>query len=200
MGRGGSYNFDTSTWDAVPTSSGPTYRYGHSLTLYQDDIFMFGGKLEVKSANVTDELWVFNIPGRTWSLRTPALPPPYALEGHTAHVVALADGEAAMLTFFGYSPVYSYVNKVQEYNIRSNTWQVVSAGGAVVQGGYGHSSVYDQASGCVFVHGGYKALGSNKYGLVDHMYRYHVHTKTWWILAEEASARYLHSAALLSGT
>ncbi|CAG00346.1 unnamed protein product [Tetraodon nigroviridis] len=160
------YNFDTSTWDAVPTSSGPTYRYGHSLTLYQDDIFMFGGKLEVKSANVTHELWVFNIPGRTWSLRTPALPPPYALEGHTAHVVALADGEAAMLTFFGYSPLYSYVNKVQEYNIRSNTWQVVSAGGAVVQGGYGHSSVYDQASGCVFVHGGYKALGSNKYGLL----------------------------------
>lgn len=61
----------------------------------------------------------------------------------------------------------------------SNSWQVVSAGGAVVQGGYGHSSVYDQASGCVFVHGGYKALSNNKYGLVDHMYRYHVHTKTW---------------------
>lgn len=61
----------------------------------------------------------------------------------------------------------------------SNSWQVVSAGGAVVQGGYGHSSVYDEASGCVFVHGGYKALGNNKYGLVDHMYRYHVHTRTW---------------------
>lgn len=82
---------------------------------------MFGGKLEVKSANVTDELWVFNIPGRTWSLRKPSLPPPYALEGHTAHVVALADGEAAMLTFFGYSPVYSYINKVQEYNISEFT-------------------------------------------------------------------------------
>lgn len=49
----------------------------------------------------------------------------------------------------------------------------------MVQGGYGHSSVYDKASGCVFVHGGYKALGGNKYGLVDQMYRYHVHTKTW---------------------
>lgn len=61
----------------------------------------------------------------------------------------------------------------------TNSWQVVSPGGAVVQGGYGHSSVYDEASRCVFVHGGYKALGSNKYGLVDHMYRYHVRTKTW---------------------
>ncbi|TDH01588.1 hypothetical protein EPR50_G00181920 [Perca flavescens] len=82
----------------------------------------------------------------------------------------------------------------------SNSWQVVSAEGAVVQGGYGHSSVYDEASGCVFVHGGYKALSNNKYGLVDHMYRYHVHTKTWLILGESGVARYLHSAVLLSGT
>uniref|UniRef100_A0A3Q0RF30 Attractin-like 1a n=1 Tax=Amphilophus citrinellus TaxID=61819 RepID=A0A3Q0RF30_AMPCI len=165
------YNLETSAWDAVPVSSGPLYRYGHSLALYQDDIYMFGGKLEAGPANVTDEMWVFNIPRRTWSLRKPVPPPPYALEGHTAHVVELANGEPVMLIIFGYSPIYSYINKVQEYSIRSNSWQVVSPGGAVVQGGYGHSSVYDEASGCVFVHGGYKALNNNKYGLVDHMYQ-----------------------------
>lgn len=85
--------------------------------LVKDDIYMFGGKLEAKSSNITDELWVFNIPRRTWSLRKPAPPPPYTLEGHTAHVVELASGEPVMLTFFGYSPIYSYINKVQEYNI-----------------------------------------------------------------------------------
>ncbi|XP_062285983.1 attractin-like protein 1 [Scomber scombrus] len=194
------YNLESSTWDAVPVSNGPLYRYGHSLALYQDDIYMFGGKLEAGSANVTDELWVFNIPRRTWSPWKPTPPPPYALEGHTAHVVELADGEPVMLMFFGYSPIYSYINKVQEYSIRSNSWQVVAAVGAVVQGGYGHSSVYDEASGCVFVHGGYKALSNNKYGLVDHMYRYHIHTRTWLILRESGLARYLHSAVLLSGT
>uniref|UniRef100_A0A674PAF1 Attractin like 1 n=1 Tax=Takifugu rubripes TaxID=31033 RepID=A0A674PAF1_TAKRU len=163
----------------------------HRLSsLLKDDIFMFGGKLEVTSANVTDELWVFNIPGRAWSLQKPSLPPPYAVEGHTSHVVELPGGDLVMLTFFGYSPIYSYINKVQEYNIRTNSWQVVSPGGAVVQGGYGHSSVYDEASGCVFVHGGYKALGSNKYDTLPSL----------WILAESGSARYLHSAALLSGT
>ncbi|XP_026212377.1 attractin-like protein 1 isoform X1 [Anabas testudineus] len=194
------YNLETSTWDAVPVSNGPLYRYGHSLALYQDDIYMFGGKLEAGPANVTDELWVFNIPRRTWLLQKPAPAPPYALEGHTAHVVELADGEPVMLVFFGYSPIYSYINKVQEYDIRSNSWQVVPAGGAVVQGGYGHSSVYDEASGNVFIHGGYKALSNNKYGLVDHMYRYNVHTRTWLILRESGLARYLHSAVLLSGT
>lgn len=91
------------------------------FSLVQDDIYMFGGKLEAKSANVTDELWVFNIPRRTWSPRKPAPPPPYALEGHTAHVVELANGEPVMLIFFGYSPIYSYINKVQEYNIRECT-------------------------------------------------------------------------------
>ncbi|XP_056290986.1 attractin-like protein 1 isoform X2 [Pseudoliparis swirei] len=194
------YNLESSTWDVVPVSSGPLYRYGHSLALFQDDIYMFGGKLEAPSANVTDELWVFNVPRRAWSPRTPAPPPPYALEGHSAHAVELADGERVMLVFFGYSPTYSYINKVQEYNFRSDSWQVVPAEGAVVQGGYGHSSVYDEAAGCVFLHGGHKALGGNKYGLVDHMYRYHVHSRTWLILQESGVARYLHSAALLSGT
>lgn len=30
-----SYNLESSTWDAVPVSSGPAYRYGHSLALHQ---------------------------------------------------------------------------------------------------------------------------------------------------------------------
>lgn len=30
-----SYNLESSTWDVVPVSSGPVYRYGHSLALHQ---------------------------------------------------------------------------------------------------------------------------------------------------------------------
>ncbi|XP_061646181.1 attractin-like protein 1 isoform X7 [Phyllopteryx taeniolatus] len=111
------YDLESSTWDVVPTSGGPLFRYGHSLALYQDDMYMFGGKLESGPGDVTDELWVFDIPRRAWSPRTPAAPPPYALEGHTAHVVQLAPGEPAMLVFFGYSPVYGFVSEVLEYNI-----------------------------------------------------------------------------------
>ena len=61
----------------------------------------------------------------------------------------------------------------------SNTWSLPETRGAVPQGGYGHSSVYHAASNSVFLHGGYKALPANKYGLVDHLYRYQVHTHTW---------------------
>ncbi len=63
----------------------------------------------------------------------------------------------------------------------TNSWSVAETNGALVQGGYGHSSVYDSSSHSMYFHGGYKALPANKYGLVDHLYRYQVHTHTWWV-------------------
>ena len=61
----------------------------------------------------------------------------------------------------------------------SNTWLVSETKGAIVQGGYGHTSVYDGVTKSIYVHGGYKALPGNKYGLVDDLYKYEVNTKTW---------------------
>lgn len=89
---------------------------------FKDDIYMFGGKLEANGGNVTDELWVFNIPGRTWQRKIPVVGPPgqtqiYAVEGHSAHCILLEGGEAIMLVIFGYSPIYSYISNVQEYNL-----------------------------------------------------------------------------------
>ncbi|KAL7869247.1 hypothetical protein AOLI_G00132350 [Acnodon oligacanthus] len=197
------YNLDSGTWNTVASSSGPLSRYGHSLTLYQDDLYMFGGKLEMGSGNVTDELWVFNIPNKLWSRRTPSTPAHgqvYAVEGHSAHIAELDIGDIVMVVIFGYSSIYSYISNVQEYNIRTNTWLVPETKGATVQGGYGHSSVYDSGSKSVFVHGGYKSLPANKYSLVDDLYRYEVHTRTWTILRESGYPRYLHSAVLLGGT
>lgn len=83
---------------------------------------MFGGKLEAGWENVTDELWVFNVPNRTWQRRNPVVGPPaqaqiYAVEGHSAHCVPLDSGETIMLVIFGYSPIYSYISNVQEYNL-----------------------------------------------------------------------------------
>lgn len=65
--------------------------------------------------------------------------------------------------------------------IASNTWLVPETKGAIVQGGYGHTSVYDEITKSIYVHGGYKALPGNKYGLVDDLYKYEVNTKTWWV-------------------
>uniref|UniRef100_A0AAY4BHW9 Attractin n=1 Tax=Denticeps clupeoides TaxID=299321 RepID=A0AAY4BHW9_9TELE len=196
------YNLESSTWGLVPASGGPEPRYGHSLDVYQDDLYMFGGKLEVGPGGVTDELWVFNVPSQTWSLRTPIVSGPgqlFAVEGHSAHIVEVGSGEAAMVVLFGYSPVYSYISRVQEYHLETNTWLVPETRGAVVQGGYAHSSVYDSPTRAIYVHGGFKLLSNKKYGLVDDLYRYDVLSRTWLILKESGLARYLHSSALISG-
>ncbi|KTG31595.1 hypothetical protein cypCar_00005025, partial [Cyprinus carpio] len=177
-----SYNLESGIWNTVPISSGPLPRYGHSLALYRNDIYMFGGKLEMGASNITDELWVFNIPKMTWSQKSPSVPAHglvYAVEGHSAHIVELDNGDVVMVVIFGYSSIYSYISNVQEYNIRTNTWLVPETRGAIAQGGYGHSSVYDSGSKSVYIHGGYKSLPANKYGLVDDLYRYEVQTRTW---------------------
>ncbi|XP_039927088.1 attractin-like protein 1 isoform X10 [Hirundo rustica] len=175
------YNLESSIWNVVPVSKGPLQRYGHTLALYQEDIYMYGGKIETTYGNVTDELWVFNIPSQTWSTRIPAVlvhGQQYAVEGHSAHIVELDSRDVVMIVIFGYSSIYGYTSIVQEYYIRSNSWLVPETKGAIVQGGYGHTSVYDELTKSIYVHGGYKALPGNKYGLVDDLYRYEVNTRT----------------------
>ncbi|EMP39028.1 Attractin-like protein 1 [Chelonia mydas] len=177
-----SYNLDSNIWNVVPVSKGPLQRYGHSLALYQEDIYMYGGKVETNNGNVTDELWIFSINSQTWSTKIPAVlihGQQYAVEGHSAHIVELDSRDVVMIIIFGYSAVYGYTSSVQEYYIRSNSWLVPETKGAIVQGGYGHSSVYDAMTKSIYVHGGYKALPGNKYGLVDDLYRYEVNTRTW---------------------
>lgn len=62
-----------------------------------------------------------------------------------------------------------------------NTWSVLDTRGALVQGGYGHSSVYDPITRSIYIHGGYKAFTANKYGLAGDLYRYDVDKRMWWV-------------------
>ncbi|XP_075830646.1 attractin-like protein 1 isoform X3 [Microtus pennsylvanicus] len=196
------YNLESSIWNVGAVSRGPLQRYGHSLALYQENIFMYGGRIETSDGNVTDELWVFHIHSQSWSTKTPTVlghGQQYAVEGHSAHIMELDSRDVVMIVIFGYSAIYGYTSNIQEYHISSNTWLVPETKGAIVQGGYGHTSVYDEVTKSIYVHGGYKALPGNKYGLVDDLYRYEVNTKTWTILRESGFARCLHSAVLING-
>lgn len=51
-----------------------------------------------------------------------------------------------------------------------------------MQGGYGHSSVYDPNTESIYTHGGYKAFSANKYKLTDDLYRYEIKTRMWYVL------------------
>lgn len=82
----------------------------------------------------------------------------------------------------------------------SNTWSVPETEGAVPQGGYGHTSTYDAGSGSVYVHGGYKALPANKYGLVDDLYRYNVNSRTWLVITHTHSTVFFSAVLHMVGT
>eukprot|EP00061_Rhincodon_typus_P010725 g35239.t1 len=91
-------------------------RYGHSVTLYKDKIYMYGGKID-STGNVTNELWVFHSQNQSWMQLTPKAKQQYAVVGHSAHIVQLKDGRVVMLVIFGYCPLYGYISKIQEYNL-----------------------------------------------------------------------------------
>lgn len=153
-------------------------RYGHSLALHEDDIYMYGGKIDA-TGNVTSQLWVFHIPTQTWAQVTPQAKEQYAVVGHSAHIVTGPGDSAVMLVIFGHCPLYGYISNVQEYNLTTNTWSILQTSGALVQGGYGHSSVYDTHTRSIYIHGGYKAFSANKYRLADDLYKYEVDTRMW---------------------
>lgn len=61
-------------------------------------------------------------------------------------------------------------------------WTTLETKGAVVQGGYGHSSVYENNTGKIFVYGGYHSAmtsGSSSYNLTDRLYSYDPTEHSW---------------------
>ncbi|KFO24512.1 Attractin [Fukomys damarensis] len=176
-----------------------TLRYGHSLVLHKDKIYMYGGKID-STGNVTNELRVFHIRNESWALLTPKAKEQYAVVGHSAHIITLKTGRVVMLVIFGHCPLYGYIGNVQEYNLDKNTWCVLHTHGALLQGDYGHSSVYDHKTKALYVHGGCKAFIVDKYGLADDLYKYDVDTQMWIILKDSQFPRFLHTAVIVSGT
>ncbi|XP_073467126.1 attractin [Aquarana catesbeiana] len=176
-----------------------TVRYGHSLAVYKDKLYMYGGKIDA-TGNVTNQLWVFHVHNESWVQILPNIKEQYAVVGHSSHIVNVTDGGLVMLVFFGHCPMYGYISSVQQYSFATNTWEIVVTRGALVQGGYGHSSVYDEATRSIYIHGGYKAFTANKYRLADDLYKYDVDTSMWVILKDSKHFRYLHTAVIISGT
>ncbi|XP_061186273.1 attractin-like protein 1 isoform X2 [Saccostrea echinata] len=171
----------------------PPPRYGHSMVAYQNKLYVFGGV----EGNVTSrDLWIFNTTSLSWSVQryNSTVPIPMGVAGHTAHIV-----KGVMYVLFGYSPIYGYQNRIQEYNIANESWSVPRTRGALVQGGYGHSSVYYPALDKIYIYGGYHARSTSNYDLTDQLYSFEPATRTWIKLRRNQLPRYLHSAVIIDG-
>ena len=58
-------------------------------------------------------------------------------------------------------------------------WTIVETTGAIVKGGYGHSSVYDSKRGLIYVHAGYHSGSRSSYHLTDVLYAYNISGMHW---------------------
>ncbi|XP_027707853.1 attractin-like protein 1 isoform X4 [Vombatus ursinus] len=154
------YDLESSIWNVAPISRGPLQRYGHSLALYEENIFMYGGKIETNNGNVTDELWVFNIRSQSWSTKTPTVlghGQQYAVEGHSAHIMELDSRDVVMIIIFGYSAVYGYTSSIQEYHISCDEWKILPKPNLHRDvNRFGHSAVV--VNGSMYIFGGFSSV------------------------------------------
>lgn len=192
------YDFKSHEWETVKpsTPSAPPNRYGHSVVLYRSSLYLFGGTL--RDGRTANDLWRWDPEQRSWTQLSPHQPecqnelcPPLTATGHTAVIV-----DNIMVVIFGHNPDYGYLNVVQEYTFGTDKWEIVQTKGAIVKGGYGHSTVYDAVKLQILVFGGYHSQTTTGV-VVDYLYSYQPFERVWTLLAPSSSHRYLHSAVLL---
>jgi len=63
----------------------------------------------------------------------------------------------------------------------SGSWSLVNTTGALVKGGYGHTSVYDEQTGLILVHGGYHSTSVVTQLVTDALYEFNPNTSAWYV-------------------
>eukprot|EP00906_Rhabdomonas_costata_P006751 RCo009795 len=123
------YSIALNTWTLMPNDtddSGPVPRYDHTAVVYNNVMYVFGGRC---NNGLVNELWAWSIGNNSWvqidsSAWGSGAPPPMA--GHTAHLTG-----SYMVVFAGKTlPSGSttgetFTNAMWNYSFASNTWQPV---------------------------------------------------------------------------
>ena len=192
------YDLKGNFWETVDVQGEvPSKRYGSSLVTFDDQILMFGGVVE--GIGISNELWSFNITSKTWK-QVPfvnmqcglsELCTPLASTGHTA---SYHRKNNVMIVMFGFSPVYGYLNVVQEYDVGKREWRIVKNNGYPMKGRYGHSATIIDELEFVYVYGGITSESDTKKKITDELFRFEIQTGTWTQLARSMKPRYLHSS------
>lgn len=131
-------------------------RFEHSATLYNDQIYIYGGYLpDMKT--ISNKLFAYNTTARQWieqKLPCGLL----AVAGHSAHLV---NGNILYI-LLGYNSDRGYMNNVQIIDLKEMTCRTLLSSldftfdqqPQPMIGLYKHSSVYDEHTQRIYVYGG----------------------------------------------
>ena len=112
------YNFATNSWTNVLVPSGdalPCPRSGHSATLHNGNMYIFGGK--DNESEKLDDLWVYNIADSKWTQLNPEGDIPYPRSGHSCDIY-----DDWLVLFGGIWDVTKELNDLWFYSISKNVW------------------------------------------------------------------------------
>lgn len=205
------YDFNGNVWETphMDSKNVPMPRYGHSSVLFGDKIYVYGGV--TANGQICNELWAFDVSAKTWENITvrsdPCIPSnatamcgPLKSVGHTATLFTNKSRKSEiMIVIFGYSPVFGFLNTVQEYHFGTREWKIVKTKGFPVKGGYGHTSAWDPLTQRIYVYGGFISSSVASSHISDRLYSYDPTYRTWKMLMKAPTPRYLHTANFIDG-
>ncbi|GMT07020.1 hypothetical protein PENTCL1PPCAC_29194, partial [Pristionchus entomophagus] len=200
--------YDTSrkTWNEIAaSSSGPDWRYDHSLVYYKSKIYLFGGM--IGRTRTSAELWSLDVNTLVWAKENDdnkdLITGPLAVYGHSAHVI-----DNKMYVFFGFNPVIRFVTRVQIYDFESRQWSAADVTD-IDAGRYRHTSVYYEPLHAVLVYGGILQqptsgdAANNANVTTDKLIRFSIPRDgagyNWESLTSSGTPMYMHTATIMNG-
>lgn len=194
------YDMKEEKWHAIDkysSYSSDEMRYGHSLVGYGDSLYVFGGTVykdkSYKHPKITNDLLEFNSKTNSWQRHDSSNSLP--VTGHAA-VRIIND----MYIFFGYNEDYTFVNKVQKFDLLNQvkkSWSEVETKGAIVNGRSGHSATYDHVTNTVYIIGGYILRSRNGFNVGQDLLMFKVADEKWVVGRMAPIPRVLHSAGII---
>uniref|UniRef100_A0AAF5DMY6 CUB domain-containing protein n=1 Tax=Strongyloides stercoralis TaxID=6248 RepID=A0AAF5DMY6_STRER len=188
---------------SVPIIEGkiPDNRYDHSMVVYKNKLYIFGGVLNKKV--ITNELWSFDLITKEFVLLNQHNDSysslPLAVAGHTAHIIG-----DEMYIFFGYNPYEEFIHQTQIYSFTNGKWRR-SEVNPNIEGRYGHSSVllnFPDKKNIVLVYGGYNAPIDDSYSYLisNQLLEFDPSDNSWIELDRSQGPVYKHSSIFLHDT
>lgn len=122
------YNIAKNTWDQlIGDGDSPGCLQEHTMVGYRDTLYVFGGEVGF-SNGVETPLWMYNIKDNKWRkfIAPKGVVTPKGRRSHTATVF-----QDSMYIYGGYQDLRGSTSELWAFHFASETWHLVSQGGAV---------------------------------------------------------------------
>mmetsp|Transcript_30691 Transcript_30691/g.51684 ORF Transcript_30691/g.51684 Transcript_30691/m.51684 type:complete len:323 (+) Transcript_30691:276-1244(+) len=173
-------------------------RSGHSASIVEDRMLIFGGNTGTPS----NDVWEFDMSAGTWEMKEPLGEGP---DERTYHSSVCYDRS---MFVFGGAPAFPSFAKwgmgagagggaskeLHRYELASDTWEKIETGGTMPSGRHGHSALI--AGDSMFIFGGYNGSSNND------LFRLNMNTREWDELKPQGACpcpRWRHAAVMHEG-